>query len=95
MHVGASSYGTLPASLFESLQNQSSLSDQVGLVFTSYSTTALFPLRRQYSETSNSDSVSLIGSSVLAMTVVADEDDVKNLTEPVVTEFRVNNSVVS
>ena len=77
----------LPPSLFKSLP---SLSDQPGLVFTSYSTAVLFPLT-QY-ETTNSTRFSMIGSSVLGATVVATA--IKNLSEPIVMEFRVNRSMV-
>ena len=87
---------TLPPSLFKSLRNQTSISDQPGLVFTSYSTALFFPLT-QYEKT-NSSRMSLIGSSVLGATVVSGQPAtytaVRNLTEPVVMEFRVNRSMV-
>ena len=83
----------LPPSLFEHLRNQTSLSDQPGLVFTSYSTAVLFPLTQ--SESANLTRLSMIGSSVLAATVVSGQSNaVRNLTEPVVVEFRVNRSMV-
>ena len=81
---------SLPPSLF---QSHPSLSDQRGLVFTSYSTAVLFPLTQ--SESTNSTRLSMIGSSVLAATVVSGQSNaVRNLTEPVVAEFRVNRSMV-
>ena len=87
------SHVTLPSSLFKYLHNQTYLSDQPGLVFTSYSTAVLFPLT-QY-ETPNSTRLSVIGSSVLGATVVTSQPAaIKNLTEPIVMEFRVNHSMV-
>ena len=81
---------TLPPSLFKSLP---ALLDQPGLVFTSYSTAVLFPLT-QY-ETTNSTRFSMISSSVLGATVVAGQPTaVRDLTEPIVMEFRVNRSMV-
>ena len=81
---------SLPPSLF---QSHPSLSNQPGLVFTSYSTAVLFPLTQ--SESSNSTRLSMIGSSVLAATVVSGQSNaVRNLAEPVVVEFRVNRSMV-
>ena len=81
---------SLPPSLF---QSHPSLSDQPGLVFTSYSTAVLFPLTQ--SENTNSTRLSMIGSSVLAATVVSGQlNAVRNLTKPVVMEFRVNRSMV-
>ena len=81
---------SLPPSLF---QSHPSLSDQPGLVFTSYSTAVLFPLTQ--SESINSTRLSVIGSSVLAATVVSGQSNaVRNLAEPVIVEFRVNRSMV-
>ena len=80
----------LPPSLFKS---QPALLDQPGLVFTSYSTAVLFPLT-QY-ETPNSTRLSMIVSSVLGATVVTGQPTaIKNLTEPIIMEFKVNRSVV-
>ena len=84
------SHVSLPPSLF---QSHPSLSDQPGLVFTSYSTAVLFPLTQ--SESTNMTRLSMIGSSVLAATVVSGQlNAIRNLTEPVIVEFRVNRSMV-
>ena len=77
-------------SLFKS---HPALLDQPGLVFTSYSTSILFPLT-QY-EKPNSTRLSMIGSSVLGATVVTGQPAaIKNLTEPIVMDFKVNHSMV-
>ena len=87
------SYISLPSSLFGTLRNQSALLDQIGLVYTSYSTAVLFPLTP--SNSTDNSTISFIGSSVLGASVVAEQTDVRNLTDPIVMEFKVNGSMVS
>ena len=99
MHAGVSFNSTSdsdisrivhPPSLF---QSHPSLLDQPGLIFTSYSTAVMFPLT-QYEKT-NSTRLSMIGSSVLGATVVSGQPTaIRNLTEPIVMEFKVNRSMV-
>ena len=76
---------SLPPSLFKNLRMKSS-ADNVGLVFTSYSNSILFPLALNTSDT-------FIGSSVLGVTVVSDQP-VQNLKEPVVIKFKVDPDIL-
>lgn len=77
----------LPRSLFEELQKKSSDED-VGLVFTSYLDTILFPLA-----VSDPNSSVIVGSSVIGATVVSSQP-VQNLSEPIVMVFKIENLTV-
>ena len=62
--------------------------EDVGLIFTSYLDATLFPLT-----VSDPNSSTFVGSSVIGATVVSNEP-VRDLSEPIVMVFRVDNFTV-